>query len=97
VRLADPWERKAAPGTLWEGWQLLGLCGENSGSASCCGGWGPEAAERTPRCGGGRDGRVALLLRLWFFCERLGGENSQKRQCRGGEIQTRAARLRFRL
>jgi hypothetical protein len=85
------------PGTLCERWQLLGLRGENSGLASRGGAWSPEAPGRTPRFGGGRDGCFALLLWLWFFGDRLGGENSRKRNRRGGEIKTRAAHLRFRL
>ncbi len=88
---------EAAPGTLSERWQLLGLRGENSGSDSCCGAWSPAVSERTPRFGGGRDGRVALLLRVWFFRDRLGGVKSRKPDRRGGEIRTRAACLRFRL
>jgi hypothetical protein len=88
---------EAAPDTLCERWQRLGLRGENRGSASRRGAWSPEAAERTPRGGGGRDGCVALLLRLWLFRDRLGGEDSRKRDRRGGEIKTRTARLRFRL
>ena len=85
-------------GTLGERWQLLGLRGENMGSADRRGAWSAEARERALRCRGGRDGRAALLLGLWFFFrDRLGGVNRRKRARRGGEIQTRAAGLRFRV
>jgi hypothetical protein len=88
---------EAAPGTLGERWQLLGLRGENSGSAGRCRAWNAQARERTRRCGCGRDGCVALLRGLWFFRDRLDGVNSPKRSGRGGEIQIRAAALGFRL
>ena len=53
--------------------------------------------KRTPLYGGRRDGRVARLLWLWFRRERLAGVNSRKRDRWGGDIDTRAADLWFRL
>jgi len=89
---------EAAPGILSERWQLLGLRGEKSDSARRGRDWSREAPECTPRCRGGRDGCVALRLRMWwFFRDPLGGVNGWKRDRRGGEIETRGAGLRFRL
>ena len=83
---------EAALGTLSERWQLLGLRGENSGSASRFRAWSPKAIERSPSRRGGRDRCLALLLRLWFLRD---GVDSRKRDRRGGGIQTGAEGLRL--
>jgi hypothetical protein len=59
--------------------------------------WSLEAPEGTAGFRGGDDGCVAVLLRLWFFRDRLGAVKNWKRDRRGVEIETGAAGLRFRL
>ena len=63
----------AAPPTLAQRCQLLGLRDEDRGSANCRVAWSREAPQGTSRCRGGYDSRVALVL--------------QHRDCRHGEIE----------